>query len=349
MSTQEQAERQKSMFSADPGWLAGYHEDVLEPQLPIVDPHHHLWDRDTRYMLDEFRADFSGGHKVEATVFVQCDAMYRAGGDPDFAPLGETEFVNGIAAMSASGNYGPTRVAAGIVGFAELRLGARVAEVLDAHVRVGGGRFRGIRGRSVWDADPSIKGSAMDFPPHLLMDPAFREGFACLAPRGLSFDAWLFHPQIPELTDLAGRFPETTIILDHVGAPLGVGVYAGKRDEVFADWRRNLAELARRPNVSIKIGGLGMHLFDFGLDAAHRERPASSEELARLWEPYVETSIELFGPERAMFESNFPVDKRAASYTVLWNAFKRLTHAYSESERQALFKETACRVYRLPF
>ncbi len=341
------AERQRSLFGADETWLAQYSEEIIEPDLPIVDPHHHLWDRDARYLLDEYGADLASGHNVRASVFVQCDEMYRADGSADFASLGETEFANGIAAMSASGKYGPARVCAGIVGFAELRLGARVEAVLEAHMRAAGDRFKGIRGRSVWDADSSIKGSSQDFPPGLLLDTTFREGVARLAPLGLSFDAWLFHPQIPELTDLAHTFSGTTIVLDHIGAPLGVGAYAGKTDAVFADWRRNMAALADCPNVSVKIGAFGMHLFGFDLDFAHRDMPASSEEMARLWKPYVETCIELFGVERCMFESNFPVDKRATSYAVLWNAFKRLTASASDAEKAALYKDTACRVYRL--
>ncbi len=337
----------KGIFDVDDAWLAGRQEEIIAPELPIVDPHHHLWDRGSRYLFDEFKADYASGHNVRATVFVQCDAMYRADGDPAFAPVGETEFVNGVAAMSASGAYGPTRVCAGIVGFADLQLGARVDAVLEAHLRAAGDQFRGVRGRSVWDADPSIKGSSRDFPPGLLLDAAFREGYARLAAHGLTFDAWLFHPQIPELADLAGKFPATPVILDHIGAPLGIGVYAGKRDEVFADWKRNLNALAERPNVHVKLGGLAMHLFGFDIGVADRARPASSEELAALWRPYIETCIELFGVERCMFESNFPVDKRAASYAVLWNAFKRLAQGYSDPEKAALFAGTACRVYRL--
>ncbi len=343
-----ETDRHQALFGVDQTWLDAYAEDILEPDLPIVDPHHHLWDRGGAYMLKEFLADSGSGHNIRATVFVQCDAMYRAGGDPDFAPVGETEFVNGIAAMSASGAYGPTRVAAGIVGFAELRLGERVDAVLEDHLRKAGDRFKGIRGRSVWDADATIKGSSQDFPPGLLLDADFRRGFSRLARYGLSFDSWIFHPQIPELSDLAGKFPETPIVLDHIGAPLAVGVYAGRTAEVFVDWKRNLTELARRPNVSVKLGGLAMHLFGFDIDAAHRSVPASSDELARMWRPYIETCIELFGANRCMFESNFPVDKRGVSYAVLWNAFKRLASGASAAEKAALFRETACRVYRLP-
>jgi L-fuconolactonase len=341
------SERERALFGVDDDWLAKYEEAIIEPDLPIVDPHHHLWDRGHRYLLDEFLADIGSGHNIRGSVFVQCDSMYRADGDPDFAPVGETEFVNGVAAMSASGGYGPARVCAGIVGFAELRLGDRVDAVLEAHLRVAGDRFRGVRGRSVWDADASIKGSAKDFPPGLLLDAKFREGFARLSKYDLTFDSWLFHPQIPELTDLASKFPDTTVVLDHVGAPLAVGVYAGKRDEVFANWKQNLVELSRRPNVVVKLGGLAMHLFGFDLDPSHRETPTSSEELATMWRPYMQTCIEIFGADRCMFESNFPVDKRGSSYAVLWNAFKRIAAGASQSEKAALFKDTACRVYRL--
>jgi L-fuconolactonase len=339
--------RQQSLFGFDEAWLKGHREEILEPELAIVDPHHHLWDRGSRYLLDEFLADVSSGHNIRATVFVQCDSMYRADGDPDFAPVGETEFVNGVAAMSASGAYGPARICAGIVGFAELRLGERVDAVLEAHLRAAGDRFKGIRGRSVWDADPTIKGSSQDFPEGLLRDAAFREGYARLSRYGLSFDSWLFHPQIPELADLAGKFPETPVILDHIGAPLAVGAYAGKRDAVFSNWRRDLTELARRDNVFVKLGGLAMHLFGFDLEPAHRSTPASSEELAAAWRPYMETCIEIFGVHRCMFESNFPVDKRGVSYAVLWNAFKRLAKGCSAGEKAALFRDTAARVYRL--
>jgi predicted TIM-barrel fold metal-dependent hydrolase len=298
-------------------------------------------------MRAEFGADIATGHNIRATVFVQCDAMYRADGHPDFAPVGETEFVNGIAAQSASGLYGPSRIAAGIVGSADLFLGDRVDAVLEAHLQAAPARFRGVRTRSVWDADLSIKGSAVDCPPGLLLDAKFRAGFARLSKYALSFDSWLFHPQIPELANLAGTFPNTTIVIDHFGGPLGVGVYAGKKDAVFADWRRNLAELARRPNVFVKLGGLGMHLFQFGLDPASRAKPASSEEMAVAWKPYFETAIELFGANRCMFQSNFPVDKRVGNYPVIWNAYKRIAARYSADEKAALFKDTACTVYRL--
>jgi L-fuconolactonase len=337
-------EAEKILFAVDETWLDKRREAILEPDLPFIDPHHHLWDRGSRYLLDEVLKDIGSGHNVRATVYSQCDSMYRADGDPLMAPLGETEFVHGVAAMSASGIYGPMRVCAGIVGFADLTQGDRIAPLLEAHVRASS-RFRGVRHCSVWDADKTIKSTPMDFPKGLLLDAKFREGFARLGEHGLSFDSWIYHPQIPELADLASAFPETPVILDHIGAPLGIGVYAGKDDEVFQTWRESLRQFARRPNAYVKLGGMGMHLF--GFDFEHREIPASSEELANAWRPFVEICIEAFGVDRCMFESNFPVDKRSCSYAVLWNAHKRLATGCSPSEKSALFFDTAKQVYRL--
>ena len=327
-------------------WLARRTEPIIEPELPIVDPHHHLWDRGGwRYMFDDLLADLNSGHNIIATVFVQARAFHRAGGPEPLRPVGETEFVNGVAAMSASGQYGPARVCAGIVGHADLRLGAAVEDVLLAHIRAGGERFRGIRHITTWDADASVMNPAYPVPRGLLGDAGFREGFARLAPLGLSFDAWLFHPQIGELVALARAFPETRIVLDHVGGPVAIGVYAGRRDEVFAQWRPAIRDLATCPNVYVKLGGMGMRINGFGFHEA--ADPPSSETLAAAWRPYVETCIEHFGAARCMFESNFPVDKGSYSYPVCWNAFKRLASGASAAEKADLFAGTASRFYRL--
>ena len=346
MSLAPDAPRVSNDFIAvKPDWLALHREEVLEPGLRIVDPHHHHWDHvGDPYLLPELLADIGSGHNVVATVFVECRAMYRADGPDELKSLGETEFVNGIAAMSASGAYGPARACAGIVGNVDLRLGSRAAPILEAHMAVAGARFRGIRRGSAWHA-AGIKATSASPPPGLLLDRDFRAGFACLAPLGLSFDAWLLHTQLGDIIDLARVFPDTTIVLDHLGGPVGIGPYLGKRDEVFADWRRGITALARCPNVQVKIGGLGMHTF--GTDFHARERPPSSQELAQAWKPYVETCIEAFGAARAMFESNFPVDKGTCSYQVLWNAFKRLTANASADDKAALYSGTAQRVYRL--
>ncbi len=327
-------------------WLDRWHEEILEPALPIVDPHHHLWDRPGwRYLLDELLADVNSGHNVVATVFVQCRSMHRADGPEEMKPIGETEFVNGVAAMSASGQYGPARLFAGIVSYADLRLGARVREVLEAHVRAGNGRFRGIRHIVAWDADATTLNPNNPAPPHLLLDRTFREGFAQLAPAGLTFEAWLYHPQIPELTDLARAFPGTNIVLNHVGGPLGIGAYAGKRDEVFAAWRGAIRELAACPNVYVKVGGLGMRINGFGFEG--QPTPPTSRQLADAWRPYVDVCLEAFGANRCMFESNFPVDKGSYPYAAYWNACKLLTRGASADDKTALFSGTAARFYRL--
>ena len=327
-------------------WLDRRKEPILEPDLPIVDPHHHLWDRPGwRYLLDELLADTASGHNILATVFVQARAMTRAAGPVEMRPVGETEFVNGVAAMSASGIYGKTRHCAGIVGHADLTLGSRLEPVLAAHIRAGGDRFRGIRHITAWDADSSIRNPAYGPPRGLLGDKNFREGFTVLGRFGLSFDAWLYHPQIDQVRDLARAFPETKIVLNHVGGPIGIGAYAGKHKDVFPGWAASIKALAGCPNVYVKLGGLGMRMGGFGFH--ERPEPPSSEALANTWRPYIETCIDAFSPSRCMFESNFPVDKGSYSYPVFWNACKLLAKGASDNEKADLFSATAARFYRL--
>jgi predicted TIM-barrel fold metal-dependent hydrolase len=290
-------------------------------------------------------ADIASGHNVLATVYVDCRSMYRAYGPEAFRPVGEVEFANGVAAMSASGGYGKAAICAGIVSHVNLLLGDAAKPVLEAEIAAGNGRFRGIRHSSAWDPDPAVAGMYANRPQGLLQDPTFRRGFACLAPLNLSFDAWLFHPQIGELTELARAFPDTRIVLDHCGGPAGIGRFAGRREEVFPQWRASIQEIAKCENVVVKLGGLAMCLL--GYDFHLRERPPSSEELAAAWRPYVETCIEAFGPKRAMFESNFPPDKGQCSYQVIFNAFKRIAAPLSETEKTALFSQTASNFYRL--
>ena len=330
-----------------PDWLDRRREEIIEPDLPIVDPHHHLVERPEtgRYLLPELLADTSDGHNITATVYLEWLSMYRAQGPVELRPVGEVEFANGVAAMAASGTYGRTQICAGIVGYADLTLGAPVEKVLQAMIQAGGGRFRGIRFITASHPEQAAWSSAVIRPEGLLMNPKLREGFARLAPLGLSFDAWMYHTQLSELVDLARAFPGTQIVLDHVGGAIGLGPYAGKRDEVFVAWSRQIHELATCPNVHIKLGGLGMRMFGFTHHLG--ELPPSSEELAAAWRPYIETCIAAFGPERAMFESNFPVDKGSCSYSVLWNAFKRIAAGCSAAERAALFAGTATKLYRL--
>lgn len=339
-------------------------EEILEPDLPIIDPHHHLWDRRMlprppepvhpfikaiepaqRYLLDELLADLNSGHNVRATVFLECRAMYRADGPEHLRCLGETEFVNGVAAMSASGVYGPTRACAGIVGNVDLQLGDRARDVLERQIAAGNGRFRGVRNSASSDPDPGVLGPLVGRKPGLYRDSAFRLGFKALAPLGLSFDAWLLEPQLPDVIELARAFPDTQIVLDHVGTPLGIASYRGKLPERFAIWRDNIRALARSKNVTVKLGGLAMAFCNF--PSFLSEPRAPSEQLAREWKPYIETCIEAFGADRCMFESNFPVDMGACTYAVLWNAFKRVATRYSDDEKAALFHGTAARVYKI--
>jgi predicted TIM-barrel fold metal-dependent hydrolase len=331
----------------DAAWLArAPREAILEPDLPIVDTHHHLWVRpDQRYLLDELLVDLGSGHNIVATVFLECHSMYRARGPVEMRPVGETEFVAGVAAMSDSGNFGPTRIAAGIVGFADLTLGERVEPVLRAHIAAGGGRFRGVRHSAAWDASPIIGNSAVARGPHDMQQADFRAGLRTLTTLGLSLDAWVFHPQLADAVALARAVPDANIIVGHVGGPLGYGPYAGKRDEVHAMWKAGITELATCPNVTMKLGGMMMRLaaFDYGAAPA----PISSAQLAELWRPYIEPCIQRFGARRCMFESNFPVDKMGIGYAGLWNALKRLAAGASAEEKLALFGDTARRVYRL--
>ncbi len=327
-------------------WLAQVQEPIVDPDLPICDPHHHLWDHPgSRYLLDELLADLRSGHNVVSTVFVECASMYRADGPEALRPVGETEFVNGIAAMTASGGYGNIRACAGIVSYADLTLGAAVGEVLDNHMALSG-RFRGIRHAAGWDADERVRNSHTNPPPGLLLDPSFRAGFAELARRGLSFDAWLYHPQIRELTDLARAFPDVTIVFDHFGGPLGIGPYEGRREEIFSQWQRDVAELAGCPNVYAKLGGVVMPVNGFGYH--RRERPPGSDEIVAATGRYYRHAIDSFGVKRCMFESNFPVDKQSCSYHVLWNAFKKMVADASATEKQWLFHDAAATAYRLP-
>jgi L-fuconolactonase len=345
-------------------------EPIIDPNLPIVDAHHHLWffpeaslaalelrdsicarslapiyRRHARYLFDEFMTDLKhSGHDVRASVYVDAHSMYRASGPEAMRSAGEVEFVNGVAAMADSGIFGDVKACAGIVGGVDLTLGDAVEDVLTAHVQAGGSRYRGVRSPVVYDDDSQILGAGVGLP-HLLLDARFRSGFSRLRQFGLSFDAFLLEPQLPELVDLARVFPDTQIILEHVGAPVGVGRYVGQRQERFASWCESICTLSRCPNVSVKLGGLGI---PFGGFKSHMSTPqATSLQLAEEWRPYILTCIEAFGAHRCMFESNFPVDSTVCTYSVLWNAFKRLAGGASTDEKSALFSGTARRIYRL--
>ncbi|MGB8363985.1 MAG: amidohydrolase family protein [Rhizomicrobium sp.] len=326
----------------------------LDPTRLIIDPHHHLWEIlpapgtmqvPQRFLLpDALETIGRSGHNITHTVFVECHAMYRQDGPPELRPIGETEFVNGIAAMSASGGYGPCRVAHRIVGTANLCLGSRVAAVLEAHRAAAGERFRGVRFMTAFSeagmfgmpCDPNAR--------HVMLDPQFRESARVLAHMDLSLDIWCFHSQLSEVIDLASALPELAIILDHLGTPESLGSYAGREAEVRAEWAKSIAMLARHPNVLVKLGGLGM---DISKSIGRETSSSPSETLAAKWRPYFETCIEAFTPQRCMFESNFPPDNAAGSYGATWNAFKIIARDYSEDEKDHLFRRTAANAYRI--
>jgi len=325
------------------GWLDATQEPVLDAPWPIIDPHHHIWHRPhERYTPEDLADDLNGGHNITDTVFVQCRSMYRMDGPSALHPVGETQFVNTVAEAALA--HGGPRIAAGIVSMADLMLGDEVLPVLEAHLAAAPARLRGIRNMTT--SHPEIVSSFGRIPPQRLLDPVFQRGFSHLAPLGLSYDVWAYHTQLGEVRQLAARFPDTSIILDHIGGPLGLGPFRGQREAVFAEWSSAIRELVACPNVTVKLGGFGMHLLGFDF---HKEASApDSQALASAIRPYVETCIEAFGAQRCMFESNFPVDKGMFSYRVMWNAFKRLAMGATAAERGALFSGTAARVYRLP-
>jgi L-fuconolactonase len=328
----------------DEAWLAQQREEIIEPELSIVDPHHHLWKHPgSVYLFPELVADLSSGHNIRATVFEECHSMYRADGPEELRSLGETEFVTGVAAMSASGGFGPARACAAMVGNVDLTLGSRVEPILEAHIAVSGGRFHAIRFSTAWDTDERVHNTVPR--PRMLAEPSVREAYRCLGRFGLTFDAWVYHPQLSEAAELAASFPDTPIVLNHFGSPILGGPNAGRPAEVFAEWRSGMAALASHQNVHVKLGALPVRRSGAARQAD--PRPLSSEEIATAWRPFFEVCVEQFGADRCMFESNFPVQKRWCSYAVLWNACKRLAAGASTAEKSALFSATAARVYRL--
>ena len=338
-------------------------EDILEPDLPIIDPHHHLWDLRPMipmfpeprhpfiasiagapyYTFDQLQADLATGHNIIGTVFMECGAFYRADAPEELKPVGEVEFVNGVAAQSACGLYGDLRACAAIVGHANLLLGDGAVPVLESLIAAGNGRFRGIRHSAAWDSDPATLGPPFHAPEGLLTSDAFQTGFARLGKFGLTFDAWVLEPQLVDVIALARKFPDQRIVLDHCGTPLGIASYRVTLPKNFDRWRKAIQRLADCPNVSIKLGGLAMAFC--GMPEDGPAKGTGSEALAEMWRPYIETCIEAFGPDRAMFESNYPVDRWGATYPVLWNAFKRITAGASADEKRALYAGSAAHFY----
>jgi L-fuconolactonase len=322
-------------------WAALTTEPPVDPDRKIVDPHHHLWERgDWEYRIGDYLSDAGTGHNITNTVFIECLGSYRQSGPEDLRPVGETEFV---AAECRRSPDGPPQVA-GIVSFADLTRGDAVEAVLEAHEAAGNGLFRGIRHVTAWDRDHNLRfGTPTD--PELMGDSAFRRGLARLGAMGYAFDAWLYHPQLPQLADLARAAESATIVVDHLGGPLGIAGYSD-RGEARAQWRTGMRALVACPNVVVKLGGLGMDVV-FGTGWSRRERPPGSDEVADWWGDEIRFCIDTFGPDRCMFESNYPVDRESLGYGIIWNAFQKIARIYSDREQDELFAGTATRVYRL--
>ena len=332
-----------TIFAPVDDWLAQQRpEDVVDRDLPIVDAHHHLWDHPYRYGLAEYRDDLQSGHNIVATVYVDCGTAYRPTGPESLRPIGETEY---IARRTASTAPGQPEIAAAIVGFADLELGAAVAPVLTGHLAAGAGRFRGVRFSTGWDDSAEIANTQAAKRPNMLREKTIQQGARELGRLGLTLDAWLFHTQLADVAALADAVPELRIALNHCGGPLGYGPYATDRDSHFVRWRAALRDLAKRQTVVCKLGGLLARGAAF--DYVHALHPPTSDELAHAWRPWFETCVEAFGAERCMFESNFPVEKMGTGYGVLWNAFKKLASSASPAERQAMFNGTAKDFYKL--
>ena len=324
-------------------WLSSLQEDVLEPELPIIDPHHHLWVRNGyTYLMPEFAADLASGHNIVATVFAECHSMYRLTGPEQTRSLGETEFVRGQAAMSASGDFGTTRACDVMFGNVDLTLGAAVEPLLEQHLEASGGRFRGVRISSGWHQDERINNVAEQA--GVLLDPRVSDAVKVIQRMGLSLDCWLYHTQLDEFAQLADAHPDLTIVLNHVGSPILGGPYRGRTDEVFEHWKVGIVHASERQNVFVKLGAMPIRMPSY---AGDRTLPPGSEEVAAAWRPWMETCIEAFGVERSMYESNFPVQKRWCSYQVCWNAFKRISAGASVAEKAQLFAGAAARAYRM--
>ena len=333
-------------------WLDQVKEEIIDPDLPIIDPHHHLWPapsrtdgipKDQYYLLKDLWEDTSSGHNVVKTVFVECGQGYYDKGPEAFKSVGETEFVVGVAKESSS-DPSKAQISA-IVSHANMMLGDSVGEVLEAHIDKGEGLFKGIRHAGGWDDSEEVRNSHSNPIQHIYLDDMFQRGIEQLEARNLTFDSWHYHNQIKDLTELAKNFPSLVIIHDHFGGPLGIGKYEGQREGIFKKWKEDITELAECPNVYSKLGGMAMPIN--GWDWHKGDRPATSDELVSAQKAYYLHTIKVFGTERCMFESNFPVDKQSISYPVLWNALKKIALGFSTKEKEDLFFNTAKKVYSL--
>ena len=338
-------EKQKRYYD----WLNQVKEEIIDPQLPIIDPHHHLWNGDDQlagsfpYLIEHLNEDIFSGHNIEGTIFMECAAGYYLKGEEKYKPVGETEFV--INLINESKKLKKSTNIIGIIGYADLMLGNEVKDVLDLHLLKGEGLFKGIRHAAGWDKNSEIHNSHSNPIENIYYNKSFRLGAEELIKLSLTFDAWHYHHQIKDLSNFAISYPELTIVHDHFGGPLGVGPYEGKKKEIFQKWKDDISLLSESKNVFAKLGGLAMPVN--GWNFHKQDKPASSDQILDMHFEYYQHTINCFGVDRCMFESNFPVDKRSISYHVLWNAFKKMVQDYSAEDKNKLFFKNAKDVYRV--
>ena len=328
-------------------WIAQIKEEIINPELPIIDPHHHLWNGDNQlagsfpYLIENLNEDTFSGHNIVGTIFMECAQGYYLDGEEKYKPVGETEFV--INLIKDSEKLSKSTNIMGIIGFADLMLGHEVKDVLNTHLSKGEGLFRGIRHAAGWDKNNEIHNSHSNPIENIYHNKSFMKGAEELINLKLTFDAWHYHHQINDLSIFAKKYPELTIIHDHFGGPLGVGPYEGKKEEIFKKWKDDISLLSESKNVFAKLGGLAMPVN--GWNFHKQNKPASSDQIVDMHHEYYLHTINCFGVERCMFESNFPVDRRSVSYHVIWNAFKKMVLGYSDEDKNKLFFKNAKDVY----
>ena len=331
-------------------WLDQHIEDAILPDLPIIDPHHHLWDAGFgRYYVEELLKDIkSSGHNVESTVYIMSSSntkIYAKDGPEEFRPLSEIKFATDEAKRADLIPNNHVKVNASIVGSVDLTFGKKLKPVLEKAINISEGRLKGIRMLLASHQDPRINSGAVRSDLGLMLHPNFIDGAKCIQNADLSLDFWIYHTQLYEMEQIARALPDLTIILNHVGGPIHLGEYEGKQALTHREWRSAMMRLAKIPNINVKLGGLGMAVN--GAKFHENNNPPNSTQLSNIWKPWIYETLDMFGFDRCMFESNFPVDKGSCSYGVLWNAFKILAKDMSEDEKNKLFKQNASRIYKI--
>ena len=324
-------------------WLNQHSEEIIDAERPIIDPHHHLWPGENKYLLEDLWADTSSGHNIKHTVFIECTQEFLTSGPDHLKPIGETIFVKKIA--DEAKKVPSKSQISGIVSHVDMTLGEGINEVLDLHFLHGESLFKGIRRAGGWDPHENMRNSHHSPPKDMYLSDIFNKSLKILGEKGLVFEAWQYHHQINQVSILAREHPNLKIVLNHFSGPIGIGPYKDLRNEIFEQWKKDIDELVKNKNVYAKLGGLAMPIN--GYNFHKQSMPPSSDQIVEAQKNYYDYSIKSFGPERCMFESNFPVDKQSVSYHVIWNAFKKISKDYTEEDKEYLFLKSAENFYSL--